>query len=223
MAKRTVETRVERAQRMLRDRVHRGPGISFEHGQFMARSSRDIPFPTGTDANEYARWSDAVADAYATGLKRELDSELSSGEARTSRRHPDETGGPIELDLVTIVVGATAVLASYQTWRKFIQDLHGVIRKLGEISSPRSVGIDETAALLLAVDAVATPETLQIIEERFVAPLREPDKEDYERPRGYLVGLTVNTDDVLVVVTLAGDVMTVTPGLQGLDLAGLGL
>jgi hypothetical protein len=162
-------------------------------------------------------------EAYAVALKGELEGLVRSGEVETHERSLAEAGGPgIEFDAVTLMVQATVVAAGYAAWRVVATDLRALIKKLQKLGDGR-VMVDIFGAEVLAVDSLTQTKDFTDFSIRFCAPLRGADDEEYGPDRGFLVGLTVDGVETVVVVGPDGSILGSTtaaqlPGLDKLDL-----
>jgi hypothetical protein len=203
--------------------VLRTPGIYYRHGSFLNDVHRVLVAQAGLETTDEGAWSEALVEEssgqYQEQLKRQVDSDLKATDAVTKRRWIGETGGPgVEFDLVQLGLTATLIAGGYASWK--VVDVRAAIRRLGRISRDHVV-IDEASAILLAVDAVAAPGTFATIDVRFVAPITPPRENSPETERGYLIGLDVNAEFTLVVLSPDGEVVGTSHGIPGVDFARL--
>lgn len=158
---------------------------------------------------------------YARALADELQPLVQATEVQTREREPDEVGGP-GIDFDTVMLTATAAASTYAAWRIVAADISRVIARLLQLGDGRAF-IDEGAAIRLAVDYAATPDSFAEVSIVFVAPIRGPDEYEYEdTPRGYLVGLIVEGVSHHVVITAKGDPLGTLRGLDNDGLQSLG-
>lgn len=205
--------------------VLRTPGIHYRYGSFLVDVHRVLAARTGHQYTDEAAWAEAVVEEsgvqYQDQLKRQVDADLQATEAITNRRSPGETGRPgVEFDLVQLVLTATLIAGGYASWQVVAEDVRSAVRRLRRISRDHVI-VDEDSAILLAVDAVATPGTFATIDIRFVAPLTPPRENGPEPERGYLVGLDVDDVFNIVVLNPDGEVVGISPGIPGVDFATL--
>ena len=167
---------------------------------------------------------EVVADAYQQRLAAEVQPGLKATTAQTNRRRGDETGGPgITFDLVSLAVGATAVAGAYVIWKEVAADIRETVRRLRRIGNHHHVVVDEGAALILAVDAVAAPDTFADLRLRFIAELHGEVAWDRGPARGYLVALEQGGATTFVVIDPDGKVIGRSDDVTDIDFGQLGV
>jgi len=179
----------------------------------------------GLKTTDDGAWAEALvkksSGQYQKQLKRQVDAGLKATHAITKRRSLGETGGPgVQFDLVQLGLAATLIAGGYASWKVVADDVRAAVRRLRRISRDHVV-INEESAILLAVDAVAAPGTFATIDIRFVAPMTPPRENGPEPERGYLVGLDVNEEFKIIVLSPDGEVVGVSPGMPGVDFTSL--
>jgi hypothetical protein len=205
--------------------VLRTPGIYYRHESFLNDVHRVLAAQAGLKTTDDGAWAEALvkksSGQYQRQLKRRVDADLKATHAITKRRSLGETGGPgVQFDLVQLGLAATLIAGGYASWKVVADDVRAAVRRLRRISRDHVV-INEESAILLAVDAVAAPGTFATIDIRFVAPMTPPRENGPEPEKGYLVGLDVNEEFKIIVLSPDGEVVGVSPGMPGVDFTSL--
>lgn len=165
---------------------------------------------------------DELPALYAARLKELVEGDLAVSSALTNKRDMRKVGGPgIEFDLVRLVVEATAVGGGYLVWKEVAKDIRAAVARLRRVSGEH-VLVDEGAAIVLAVDALAPPGSPAAVDVRFVASLGLPGDSEWAPARGYLVGIGRGEELSVVAVDPDGVVDGVTR-LDGIDFGAMGL
>jgi hypothetical protein len=205
--------------------VLRTPGIYYRHESFLNDVHRVLAAEAGLKITEEGAFAEALvkksSGRYQKQLKRQVDADLRATHAITQRRSLGETGGPGgQFDLVQLGLAATLIAGGYASWKVVADDVRAAVRRLRRISRDHVV-INEDSAILLAVDAVAAPGTFATIDIRFVAPITPPRENGPEPERGYLVGLDVNEEFKIIVLSPDGEVVGISPGMPDVDFTTL--
>jgi hypothetical protein len=205
--------------------VLRTPGIYYRHESFLNDVHRVLAAQAGLKITDDGAFAEALVKKssaqYQKQLKRQIDADLKATHAITKRRSLGETGGPgVQFDLVQLGLAATLIAGGYASWKVVADDVRAAVRRLRRISRDHVV-INEDSAILLAVDAVAAPGTFATIDIRFVAPMTPPRENGPEPERGYLVGLDVNEEFKIIVLSPDGEVVGISPGMPGVDFTNL--
>ena len=189
--------------------------VAYGHAPYVAPYFRGVGFAEADEA--------AASDAYASGLKAELQPLITTGEVHTNRRTATDTSGPgADVDNVALLVSASALAGGSAGWRTVAQDLRSIMGRLRELGDGR-VRIDEYTAEILAVDHVSQDAELVDANLRYVARLRGADDADTDPERGFLVGLQVDGNDAVVVVSVEGEIVGVSKGVDLDGVAALGV
>ena len=207
-------------------RIPERPGVYFCWKYFhwqVAQESRGLLSGHGHDDLDL----DDLGRRYASSLKAEIDTGLRVTKSITHPRSGSETGGPgVEFDFVALALNAftttTTVAGIYQIWKAVASDIREATRRVRRISKDQAC-VDTGAALVLAVDAIALPNTFADLELRFIAPLN-PTVDELDAPRGYLVAFANDGVTQFVIVSRTGEVIGIGAGeIPAAELAKLGL
>ena len=205
--------------------VLRTPGIYYRHESFLNDVHRVLAAEAGLQITDDGAFAQALvkkpSGQYQNQLKRQVDADLKATHAITRPRSLGATAGPgVQFDLVQLGLAATVIAGGYASWKVVADDVRAAVRRLRRISRDH-VLIDEDSAILVAVDAVAAAGTFATIDLRFVAPITPPCENSQEQARGYLVGLDVNEEFKIIVLSPDGEVVGISPGMPGVDFTDL--
>jgi len=136
---------------------------------------------------------------------------------QVAAEQPDDeglaAGGGPEFDAIMYVV--LSVMGGYVTLREVATDIRKIISHLQEKAERTDdLAIPESAALLLAWDHVAPPESHTDTVLEYIAPLNRVNPGGYTIGKGWLVGFTVDGHGVTVVMDRGGEVLGTTAGLD---------
>lgn len=190
-------------------RIDRPLRVYFGHTPFLIRVWQEAKSPDDEDA----------AAAYAQALSKELSPLVEEGYVETQEQYLGAGGPGVDFDWVELVVSG---LATYAAFKVAGADLRRLIQRLQKLGDGR-VAIDEASAALFAVELAATPDTFNDVEITSTAKLRGPFDEEYDTPKGFIVGLLVNGSPIQVVVGVDGSVAGSAAGLPAEMMAPLGL
>jgi hypothetical protein len=171
------------------------------------------PEITWDDGNDWEEDERRVAEAHET-ITAELAPKLAT--LPISADLPEDEGratggGESEAILYMVLAG----MGAYVTLREVATDILKAIAYLREKAGDQGrVVIPEAAALLIAWDHVAPPQSHADASLEYIAPLSRVNPAGYSIAKGWIVGFSVDGAPLIVVISPDGEVLGTTPGFD---------